>query len=133
MSKPKLPAADPYSHLIAQIEQTVNDGRKRVVAAIDQSMVVTYWNVGQHIVQYEQNGKERAEYGSKLLRNLSLDLTARLGSGYNHTNINYMRMFFLEYPILGTLSPKLGWHHIVEILKISDPLERSFFMKQTEI
>ncbi|MCC6725493.1 MAG: DUF1016 family protein [Saprospiraceae bacterium] len=133
MSKPNLPATEAYSHLIAQIEQTVNDGRKRAVAAIDQSMVVTYWHVGQHIVQYEQNGKERAEYGSKLLHNLSHDLTARLGGGYNHTNINYMRMFFLEYPILGTLSPKLSWHHIVEILKISDPLERSFFMKQTEI
>ncbi len=133
MSKSNLPAPDPYAQLIAQIEQTVAEGRKKAVATIDQSMVVTYWNVGRHVVQFEQNGKERAEYGSKLLHNLSRDLRARLGSGYNHSNINYMRMFFLEFPILGTLSPKFGWHHFVEILKISDPLERSFFLKQTEI
>lgn len=133
MSESNLPATDLYFQLIAEIEQTVAEGRKKAVAAIDQTMVVTYWNVGRHIVQFEQNGKERAEYGSKLLHNLSQDLTARLGSGYNHSNINYMRMFFLEFPILGTLSPKLSWHHFVEVLKISDPLERSFFLKQTEI
>lgn len=134
MNKPGHPNAELYYKLIAQIEETVNDGRKRAVVAINQSMVVTYWNIGRHIVQYEQDGRERAEYGTKLLRNLYLDLTARIGGGgYNHTNINYMRMFFLEFPILGTLSPKLGWHHIIEILKISDPLERLFYMKQTEI
>ena len=134
MNKPDQPNAELYHQLIAQIEETVNDGRKRAVVAINQSMVLTYWNIGRHIVQFEQDGKERAEYGTKLLRNLSQDLTARIGGGgYNHTNINYMRMFFLEFPILGTLSPKLGWHHIIEFLKISDPLERSFYMKQTEI
>jgi predicted nuclease of restriction endonuclease-like (RecB) superfamily len=95
-------------------------------------MVVTYWNVGRHIVEFEQDGNERAVYGTGLLKRLSQDLSARLGSGFSHSNINYMRMFFIEHPILETVSPKLSWGHWFEILKISDPLERSFFMKQTE-
>ncbi|MBL7796800.1 MAG: hypothetical protein JNJ90_09880 [Saprospiraceae bacterium] len=69
MSKTSLPVPDPYTQLIAQIEQTVAEGRKKAVATIDQTMVATYWNVGRHIVQFEQNGKERAEYGSRLLHN----------------------------------------------------------------
>jgi predicted nuclease of restriction endonuclease-like (RecB) superfamily len=133
MKESNLSHADNYSQLLLQLEQVITDGRKKAITAVNQSMVVAYWNVGKRIIQFEQDGKTRAEYGSKLLHNLSQDLTSRLGSGYNHSNINYMRMFFLEYPILGTLSPKLSWHHFVEILKISDPLERSFFLKQTEI
>jgi DUF1016 N-terminal domain len=119
MKESNLAPADTYSQLLSQLEQVISDGRKKAITAVNQSMVVAYWNVGQRIVQFEQDGKTRAEYGSKLLHNLSQDLTTRLGSGYNHSNINYMRMFFLEYPILGTLSPKLSWHHFVEIMKIS--------------
>ncbi|MEK7255357.1 MAG: PDDEXK nuclease domain-containing protein [Bacteroidota bacterium] len=133
MSKTNIHPTNPYAQLLDQIEQEVAEGRKKAVAAINQSMVAAYWNVGRHIVQFEQDGKARADYGSKLLHNLSQDLTARLGSGFSHSNINYMRMFFLEFPILETASPKLSWGHWFEILKISDPLERSFFQKQTEI
>lgn len=133
MSKTNIQPADPYAQLLAQIEQEVANGRKNAVTAVNQSMVAAYWNVGRHIVQFEQDGKARAEYGSKLLHNLSQDLSARLGSGFSHSNINYMRMFFLEFQILETASPKLSWGHWFEILKISDPLERSFFLKQTEI
>ena len=100
--------------------------------AVNQVMVATYWGVGRHIVEYEQGGKEKAEYGSQLLKRLSSDLTIRLGNGYSHSNLNYMRMFFQAYPILETASPKLSWGHWFEILKNSDPLERSFYQKQTE-
>ncbi|MBK6948150.1 MAG: DUF1016 family protein [Haliscomenobacter sp.] len=124
---------NPYINLLDQIERLIADGRNKAAAAVNQTMVITYWNVGKYIVEFEQQGKERAEYGTGLLKKLSQDLTNRLGSGFNHSNINYMRMFYLEFPILGTLSPKLGWHHFIEILKISDPLERSFYLKQTEI
>ncbi|MBK8879377.1 MAG: hypothetical protein IPN74_12745, partial [Haliscomenobacter sp.] len=124
---------NPYINLLDQIGRLIADGRNKAAAAVNQTMVITYWNVGKYIVEFEQQGKERAEYGTGLLKKLSQDLTNRLGSGFNHSNINYMRMFYLEFPILGTLSPKLGWHHFIEILKISDPLERSFYLKQTEI
>ena len=121
-----------YADLILQIERLVEAGRNKTVIAINQVMVATYWGVGRHIVEYEQEGKEKAEYGSQLLKRLSSDLTIRLGSGYSHSNLNYMRMFFQAYPILETVSPKLSWGHWFEILKISDPLERSFYQKQTE-
>ncbi len=121
-----------YADLISKIERLVEAGRSKAVIAINQVMVTTYWSVGRHIVEYEQEGKEKAEYGSQLLKRLSKDLTIRLGSGYSHSNLNYMRMFFQAFPILETVSPKLSWGHWFEILKISDPLERSFYQKQTE-
>jgi len=127
-----MPEHNVYSDLISQIEKLVETGRKEAVTAVNQVMVATYWGVGRYIVEYEQKGKEKAEYGTQLLKRLSGDLTIRLGSGYSHSNLNYMRMFFQAYPILETLSPKLSWGHWFEILKISDPLERSFYQKQTE-
>jgi predicted nuclease of restriction endonuclease-like (RecB) superfamily len=121
-----------YDDLILQIERLVEAGRNKAVITVNQVMVATYWAVGRYIVEYEQEGSEKAEYGSQLLKRLSSDLSIRLGNGYSHSNLNYMRMFFQAHPILETVSPKLSWGHWFEILKISDPLERSFYQKQTE-
>jgi predicted nuclease of restriction endonuclease-like (RecB) superfamily len=127
-----MPENKSYYDLISQIERLVEVGRNKAVIAVNQVMVATYWAVGRHIVEYEQKGNEKAEYGSQLLKRLSSDLSIRLGNGYSHSNLNYMRMFFQAHPILETVSPKLSWGHWFEILKISDPLERSFYQKQTE-
>lgn len=127
-----MPENKSYDDLISQIERLVEAGRNKAVIAVNQVMVATYWAVGRYIVEYEQEGNEKAEYGSQLLKRLSSDLSIRLGNGYSHSNLNYMRMFFQAHPILETVSPKLSWGHWFEILKISDPLERSFYQKQTE-
>ena len=116
-----MPENKSYYDLISQIERLVEVGRNKAVIAVNQVMVATYWAVGRHIVEYEQKGNEKAEYGSQLLKRLSSDLSIRLGNGYSHSNLNYMRMFFQAHPILETVSPKLSWGHWFEILKISDP------------
>jgi len=116
-----LPENKSYDDLISQIERLVEAGRNKALIAVNQVMVATYWAVGRYIVEFEQEGNEKAEYGSQLLKRLSSDLSIRLGNGYSHSNLNYMRMFFLAHPILETVSPKLSWGHWFEILKISDP------------
>ena len=82
------------------------------------------------LVEFEQGGKVRAEYGKQLLVNLAKDLTLQNGKGFNRTNLTYMRKLYLAFPKCGTLSHKLTWSHYYEILKCDDPLEMQFYLKQ---
>ena len=119
-----------YDDLIQNIGDELYRGRQRAVAAVNYAMVETYWHIGQHIVEYEQKGNEKAEYGSDILNNLSRDLTERYGKGFSHSNLIYIRKFYITYQKSQTLSDFLTWSHYVELLKIDDPLERSFYEKQ---
>lgn len=121
-----------YEQLISNIGDILTAGRKRVATAINSVLVQSYWAIGQHIVEYEQNGNERAEYGSKLLDRLSSDLKERYGVGFNRNNLQYMRKLYTAFPNCTTLSCKLSWSHYIEILKADDPLEISFYTAQCE-
>lgn len=121
-----------YEQLISNIGDILTAGRKRVATAINSVLVQSYWAIGQHIVEYEQNGNERAEYGSKLLDRLSSDLKERYGVGFNRNNLQYMRKLYTAFPNCTTLSCKLSWSHYIEILQADDPLEISFYTAQCE-
>ena len=86
----------------------------------------------RYIVEYEQAGYEKAEYGSETLQMLAKDLTNRYGTGFSRSNISRMRQLYLAYPKCATLSHKLSWSHYVELLKIDDPQERSFYLRECE-
>ena len=124
--------ANSYVELIRNIGSLLETGKKQAVSAVNQAMVRTYWEIGKHIVEYEQAGNEKAEYGSETLKRLSRDLTERYGNGFGMSNINKMRKFYSLYPILQTVSAKLSWSHYVELLKIEDSMERSFYLKECE-
>jgi len=124
--------ANSYGELIRNIGSLLETGKKQAVSAVNQAMVRTYWEIGKHIVEYEQAGNEKAEYGSETLKRLSRDLTERYGNGFGMSNINKMRKFYSLYPILQTVSAKLSWSHYVELLKIEDFMERSFYLKECE-
>lgn len=121
-----------YGQLIRNIGSLLETGKKQAVSAVNQAMVRTYWEIGKHIVEYEQAGNEKAKYGSETLKRLSRDLTERYGNGFGMSNINKMRKFYSLYPILQTVSAKLSWSHYVELLKIEDSMERSFYLKECE-
>ena len=121
-----------YDRLLLSVGTTLEQGRQQAVYAVNSAMVHTYWEIGREIVEFEQHGNEKAEYGSGLLNQLSKDLTIRYGSGFSLSNINKMRKMYLTYPILQTVSAKLTWSHYIELLKIDDPLERSFYEKECE-
>jgi len=122
-----------YENLLKQIAATYQQGQQSATIAVNAHLVNTYWAIGQYIVEYEQGGKERAEYGNALIKNLSRDLALNLGRGFSVSNLKRMRQFYLEYPKGATVSHLLTWSHYVELLKIDDLLERSFYEKQTHI
>lgn len=117
--------------LIFNIEQTVTKAKEKLSTSVNNTITETYWQIGKYIVETEQDGKIKAAYGKKLLTTLSHELTLRLGKGYSRPNLNNMRKFYLKYPNCQTVSDKLSWSHICELIKPDDDLERSFYERQT--
>ena len=121
-----------YELLIESIATLLIAGRRQVALSVNTILVQTYWRVGQYIVEYEQHGKQKAEYGSFLFDQLSKDLTFRCGKGFSRSNLLYMRKFYLEFPKRETVSHVLSWSHYFEILKSDNDLEIRFYSKQCE-
>lgn len=119
-----------YSELLKRIGLVYEQGRGQAAQAVNAVLIETYWQVGQHIVEFEQSGQERAEYGKALLDQLAKDLTLQHGKGFSRSNLVYMRLFYLRYPIGEKPSHQLSWSHYVELLKLDDPLERGFYQQQ---
>ena len=126
------PANNNYDSLLTGIGQLLTTGRQRLALAVNDVMVDTYWHIGQYIVEYEQQGNEKAVYGSNLINRLSHDLTERYGKGFGKSNLLYIRKFYVTFPKSGTPSHLLTWSHYYEILKIDDPLEMEFYIHQCE-
>lgn len=129
--------------LSKKISNLLNESRQRVVQAVNHTMVLTYFEIGRMIVEEEQNGKERADYGSQLLSDLSNSLTQEFGRGFSITNLQQMRMFYNIYSKQQTLSAKsenseslsenfkLSWSHYLKLMRIDDELERKFYEIET--
>ena len=126
----ELTHTDGYLHLLEQISGTYTQGRVLAVQAVNTQLIETYWEVGRRIVEFEQAGSLRAEYGKALINQLATDLGLRHGKGFNRSNLICMRLFCLHYPISETASHVLGWSHYVELLKLDDGLERGFYEKR---
>jgi predicted nuclease of restriction endonuclease-like (RecB) superfamily len=131
MNKNEIANKDNYHLLIKQISSTVSEAKKQVAATINNTLVETYWNIGKYIVEFEQDGNARAKYGEQLPVNLSKDLTASLGKGFSKSNLFNMRLFYSRFPIFQAVPGKLGWTHLVEIIRIDDELERNFYLAET--
>ena len=119
-----------YGKLIEKISELVAASRTELAKTINTKIVYTYWNVGKYIVEYEQKGKERADYGSELMKTLSKELFAKLGKGFSRSNLQNMRLFYLNYPKNQTLSGKLSWSHYCILLEVSDNQARLFYEKE---
>jgi predicted nuclease of restriction endonuclease-like (RecB) superfamily len=119
-----------YQQLIELIGEKYHSARNKIVSAVNTQMLYTYWEIGKYIIEFEQNGKEKAKYGTNLLESLSKDLSLKYGRGFSRSNLNYMRLLYSKYSICETLSHKLTWSHYCELLKIDDDLARGFYEKQ---
>jgi predicted nuclease of restriction endonuclease-like (RecB) superfamily len=120
-----------YLALLGQISAVYKTGQQRALQAVNAVLTETYWQIGRDIVEFEQGGQRRADYGKGLLEQLSRDLTLHHGKGFSRSNLIRMRQFYLVYPKGATLSHFLNWSHWVELLKIDDGTERSFYEQQT--
>ncbi len=113
-----------YNTLLDKISSELHKWQSSVFYAINDTLLTTYWNIGKHIVEFEQVGNIKAEYGKNLLVNLSKDLTLRLGKGFSKSNLFNMRLFYIRFQKFQTVSGKLSWSHYLEILGIEDDVER---------
>lgn len=143
MSKSELPKSD--NELFGKIAELLSEARKFVAKSVNQTIVLTYFEVGRLIVEDEQQGEERAEYGKTVLKELSNQLTKEFGKGYSVTNLQQMRKFYMTYQKQQTLSVnsdsvipqtvsakfesqfKLSWSHYIQLIKIDNNEERSFY------
>ncbi len=147
----KAQAANTYPHLIADLSVLIEQGRRIAVRSVNVALVATYWLVGRQIVEYEQQGKGRAEYGEALLKQLAKDLSHRYGKGFSKRNLELMRQFYSFYPIAQTVSAQsskrdrrpvrslpqvldalaarfsLSWSHYCELLRLGDQTVREFY------
>ena len=93
-----LKASAEYGGLIGGIAELLDAARRNAARAVNALMTATYWEIGRRIVEFEQRGKKRAEYGEELLQRLAQDLTGRFGRGFSYPNVNKFRQFYLAFP-----------------------------------
>ncbi|MFZ5855918.1 MAG: PDDEXK nuclease domain-containing protein [Chloroflexota bacterium] len=119
--------------LVTDIQQILHTARTKSYAAVNFAMVEAYWQVGRRIVEEEQQGKGRAEYGKQLLVSLSQSLTNELGKGFSISNLWNFRQFYSTFPdekILYTLCRELTWSHCRLIMRVENPKAREYYLKE---
>ena len=116
--------------LYESIRSILQEARQSIARNVNSTLVKAYWQVGRHIVEYEQEGEERAKYGKGTLKKLSAKLTAEFGSGFTTTNLMYMRQFYSCFPIYHTLCDKLSWSHCRTLLKVQDDNIRLWYLQE---
>jgi len=159
----KVISVSTYPDLVDRVAKILVEARNNVVRQINRTQVLAYWEIGREIVEFEQKGKARAEYGENLLKRLSADMTTRFGRGFSAENLRLMRKFYITFGKSKTLSwkseeqrfqtlpgksktpsvkseksqtlsdefePILSWSHYCELLKVEEPLTRSFYEKE---
>ena len=122
--------AVPYLGIYAEIRDTLLEARAHVYSAANSAMVQAYWQIGRIIVEHEQGGKEKAEYGTGLISALAKRLTGEFGKGFTATNLKYMRQFYLAFPIGHTVCDQLTWSHYRLLTRIKNEAARTFYEEE---
>ena len=120
---------DVRKNIYEEIKNLLASARENIVSNVNSTMTKTYFLIGKRIVEEEQNGNERAEYGEELIKNLSLRLSKEFGKGFSKTNLKQMKSFYLAYGKGQTVSDlfKLSWSHYLILMRIENINERNFY------
>jgi predicted nuclease of restriction endonuclease-like (RecB) superfamily len=119
-----------YDFLFESIRAIVARSRERVYLVANSVLLDTYWQIGRLIVEDEQGGEERAQYGKAVLKNLAGRLTMEFGKGFDESNLRNMRAFFMAFPIRDAARHELSWTHYRILSRISSPEKRIFYLNQ---
>lgn len=122
-------ALERRDNLYDDIKTLLESARKKVLSTVNSAMTLTYFLIGKKIVEEEQNGESRAEYGKELIKNISIKLTEEYGKGYSARNLEQMRQFYLAYEKSQTVSAKfkLSWSHYITLMRVKNIDERDFY------
>ena len=121
------------NNYINEIKKILKNARQKAYTAVNSAMVEAYWEIGRRIVEEEQSGRERAEYGKEIIKNLSKELTEEFGKGFGERNIRNIRQFYVlfsDYEKWKSLISKLTWTHIQKVLRVSDEKARIFYLTE---
>ena len=123
--------ANARTTLLSDVRAIIEQGRKVAYEAVGQTAIATYWNVGKRIVEEEQHGQVRAEYGTNLTGTLAEDIIPIYGTSYSKRNLEYYRKFYLLFPdlqIVNTRVQNLDWSHVRRVLSVSNPEARVWYL-----
>ena len=118
-----------------EIKDILAQARGKAAPAVNSVMVEAYWNIGKRIVEEEQGGQSKAQYGAKLLQNLSKQLTQEFGKGFSLANLRNMRQFYLSSPEKGiryTLSSELRWSHNCLTMREENEQARHYYLTEAK-
>lgn len=121
------------SKLIDDVRRIIRDGQQSAYSSINVAMIHTYWSIGKRIVEQEQQGKGRAEYGKLIISTLAEKLTVEFGSGFSSRNLHYFRRFYTMFPnpeILNTCVQNLNWSHFRTLLRVEDEDARLWYLNE---
>ncbi len=110
-----------------EIRRIIEEARNNAVRSVDYCRVQMYWNIGRRIVEEEQQGKDRAEYGAYIIKNLANNLEPEYGSGFSKRQLELSRQFYRTYPIANTLYSQLNWSQYKLLIAIPDADKREYY------
>lgn len=119
--------------LLDALRGLIQQGRQQALRAVDMVQVQTCWEIGRHIVEFEQGGETRAAYGKKLLPKLAESLTREFGKGFDASNLRYMRLFFQAFPMCDALRHELSWTHYRLLLRVNSSQARQWYMTEAAV
>ena len=119
-----------FSRLVSAMTQQIEQARGQVRQAVNTAMVQSYWEIGRLIVEHEQQGNRRAEYGKQQLQQLSQQLTERLGKGFDIRNLRNMRQFYQSFPKRNAVRAELSWTHYRTLLRIGNAQARDWYLQR---
>lgn len=121
------------TNYIAEIKTILQQARQKAYAAVHAEMVWAYWQIGKRIVEEEQNGEQRAQYGQQIIQTLSDELTREFGRGFSSRSLREIRQFYLEFQDVEkwrTLFAKLSWSHFQRVLKVQNEAARNYYLRE---
>jgi predicted nuclease of restriction endonuclease-like (RecB) superfamily len=113
--------------LLSDARAIINAAREKAIRSVDSQRVLMYWNLGRRIFEEEQQGMERAEYGTRLIRGLAERLEPEYGSGFGVRQLEQSRQFYRVYPIANALRSQLNWTQYRLLIQIDDPAKREYY------
>ncbi|NCO84322.1 MAG: DUF1016 domain-containing protein, partial [Nitrospirae bacterium] len=116
--KKKIADTKTVASIYSRVREILETARSSAYRAVNFAMVQAYWHIGSVIVEEEQQGKKKADYGTKLINELSLKLSKDFGSGFSAQSLWNMRQFYLYFPILSALRRELSWTHYKILLRV---------------
>lgn len=120
-----------HNSLANEIKNILKRAQSKAVSAVNSAMVFAYWKIGKRIVEEEQKGSERADYGTFLLKQLAEKLTQDIGKKFDERELRRIRQFYLTFPIRDTVRPELSWSHYRLLIRVENETARKYYLNES--